>query len=167
MTADYVWKIPEVETQAPTTITWNIPDIKSHYPNLLSDMEFKSRSVDTFQWNEPTSIPAFTWNSPEAVKAGNELADKAIGASGDITFSSIIGEGYALALKPFIKMVSNIIMNIVNYLNMYSVEIITVSIMGLASAMMVTSLWRHDSGKWLGRILLVGLVGTMWRMMIA
>lgn len=68
--------------------------------------------------------------------------------------------------KPLGDLIKNTFLYTVDFLNTYSVDVILTGIMGCSALMMITSLWGGGSGKWLGRIALISIVGTIWRMMI-
>lgn len=66
-------------------------------------------------------------------------------------------------MSPIVHMIKDGFKALITTLNIHSVDIISVSILGCAICMMVAPMWGDSSGKWFGRIMLIGVVGSVWR----
>lgn len=69
-------------------------------------------------------------------------------------------------LKPIGIFFRDAFYSLIHLLNTNSVEIITLGIIGCSILMIVSPLWGHKGGTWLGRAVAVALVGSVWRLII-
>lgn len=88
------------------------------------------------------------------VEGMNDFSDALVKAEVDFIF------------KPIGVFLKDMVMSLINLLNSYSVEIITLSIICCAIVTMVAPLWGDRSGIWIGRLLAIVMVGSIWRLII-
>lgn len=78
----------------------------------------------------------------------------------------IVGAEIEFFVKPFVSFVKDCFFGLIDLLNAHSVEIITLGMVFGALGMMVGPIVGSRPGKWFGRVIFVGMIGAIWRVII-
>lgn len=78
----------------------------------------------------------------------------------------VISHEVEFMLKPIGLFIKDAFFSLLHLLNENSVEIITMSVMGTSIGLMISPLWGSRGSIWLGRVIAVSLMGSIWRILI-
>jgi hypothetical protein len=92
----------------------------------------------------------------------SEIADKAL----DMTGEALNTGANEYIFKPIGEALVYGFDGIKDFLNLHSVDIITMGIVLGGVCMIIVPLLGGNAGKWLGRVLFIGTVGSLWRLAI-
>jgi hypothetical protein len=92
----------------------------------------------------------------------SEIADKAL----DMTGEALNTGANEYIFKPIGEAIKYVYEGIIDFLNLHSTDIITMGIVLGGVCMIIVPLLGGNAGKWLGRVLFIGTVGSLWRLAI-
>lgn len=95
----------------------------------------------------------------------NDFADWFIGKETELFVKPAAGVAESVASQIFEWMREGAVA-LINVLNTFSPEIITLGVIVCAGGIMVAPLWNGGGTKWSGRLFVVLLGGVIWRMIL-
>lgn len=102
---------------------------------------------------------------------GQKVIMVAEAESSDLPWYKRIGSDFVESsvdsvVEPLVLYIKDLLVTIVNGLNANSADIITVALLLCGACMIVTPMLGGNSGVWLGRLMLISVIGVVWRVLI-